>query len=78
MSDAMTSNRPYRSAMTVGQAQAELRANSETQFDSACVEALLRWIQSWNSFRQHSESGMRSVDCGMGRSQHHTPMTHHP
>ena len=44
--DAMTSNRPYRNAMTVAQAVAELRACKGTQFDPACVDALIRWLQS--------------------------------
>ncbi|MEN6371057.1 MAG: diguanylate cyclase [Armatimonadota bacterium] len=44
--DAMTSNRPYRSAMSTAQALAELRDNVGTQFDTDCVDALIRWIQS--------------------------------
>jgi diguanylate cyclase (GGDEF)-like protein len=44
--DAMTSSRPYRNAMTVGQALAELQACKGTQFDVTCVDALTRWIQS--------------------------------
>jgi diguanylate cyclase (GGDEF)-like protein/putative nucleotidyltransferase with HDIG domain len=44
--DAMTSNRPYREAMTVAEALAELSKCAGTQFDPACVEALARWIQS--------------------------------
>ncbi|HSD76422.1 MAG TPA: diguanylate cyclase [Solirubrobacteraceae bacterium] len=38
--DAMTSDRPYRRAMAVADALAELRAASGTQFDTACVELL--------------------------------------
>jgi len=44
--DAMTSNRPYRNAMTPAQALAELNDNKNTQFDPACVDALARWLQS--------------------------------
>lgn len=44
--DAMTSNRPYRSAMTVAHAISELRENKGTQFDPACVDALIQWLQS--------------------------------
>ncbi|MBI2844811.1 MAG: diguanylate cyclase [Armatimonadetes bacterium] len=44
--DAMTSNRPYRNAMSVPQALAEIRSCAGTQFDPACVNALIRWIQS--------------------------------
>ncbi len=44
--DAMTSDRPYRDAMTMGQAVHELNEHAGTQFDPACVKALLRWIQA--------------------------------
>jgi putative nucleotidyltransferase with HDIG domain len=38
---AMTSDRPYRSALPADVAHAELRRNAGTQFDPAVVEALL-------------------------------------
>jgi len=38
---AMTSDRSYRKAMSVGAAEAELRDNSGTQFEPSVVEALL-------------------------------------
>lgn len=44
--DAMTSNRPYREAMTMGQAMHELMIHRGTQFDPMCVDALVRWIQA--------------------------------
>lgn len=47
--DAMTSNRPYRNAMTIDQATAELRNNKDTQFDPTCVDALIRWLQQSSS-----------------------------
>jgi HD-GYP domain-containing protein (c-di-GMP phosphodiesterase class II) len=37
--DAMTSDRPYRSALSMDEAVAEIRAGSGTQFDPMCVEA---------------------------------------
>jgi ribonuclease P protein subunit RPR2 len=37
--DAMTSDRPYRSALPTEAAVAEIRAGSGTQFDPRCVEA---------------------------------------
>ena len=37
--DAMTSDRPYRSALTTEAAVAEIRAGAGTQFDPTCVEA---------------------------------------
>jgi len=38
---AMTSDRPYRAALSVTQARTELQANARTQFDPQVVEALL-------------------------------------
>ena len=38
---AMTEERPYRPAVTVDEASAELRRGSGTQFDGAVVDALL-------------------------------------
>jgi HD-GYP domain-containing protein (c-di-GMP phosphodiesterase class II) len=35
----MTSDRPYRSALSTEDAVAEIRAGSGTQFDPRCVEA---------------------------------------
>ncbi len=40
--DAMTSDRPYRAAMTDAQARAELLAGAGTQFDERVVAALLQ------------------------------------
>jgi HD-GYP domain-containing protein (c-di-GMP phosphodiesterase class II) len=39
---AMTTDRPYRKALTSAAAIAELRANARTQFDPAVVDAVLR------------------------------------
>jgi len=47
--DAMTSTRAYRRAMSHDDAVAELRANTDTQFDSTCVAALV------SAFEQHGE-----------------------
>ncbi len=44
--DAMTSDRPYRPALTVGQAMDELNRNSGTQFDHRVVECLLGLYES--------------------------------
>jgi len=38
----MTTNRPYRSALSSTDAEAELTANAGTQFDPNVVEALLK------------------------------------
>ena len=40
--DAMTSDRPYRRAMTLQDAAAEVRAQSGRQFDPVCADAFLR------------------------------------
>ena len=40
--DAMTSPRPYRQARSLAYACEELRRHAGTQFDPACVEALLK------------------------------------
>jgi HD-GYP domain-containing protein (c-di-GMP phosphodiesterase class II) len=39
--DAITSTRPYREALSVAHACRELGRNAGTQFDPACVDALL-------------------------------------
>jgi HD-GYP domain-containing protein (c-di-GMP phosphodiesterase class II) len=41
----MTTDRPYRSALPLEKALAELRANAGTQFDPAVAEALARLVQ---------------------------------
>lgn len=46
--DAMTSNRPYRRAMSVPEVLAYLRANAGILFDRTCVEALDRIINRAN------------------------------
>ncbi len=46
--DAMTAERPYRTAMSVPDAVGELRANGGTQFDAVVVEALIAAIPSSN------------------------------
>ena len=42
--EAMTSDRPYRRGMPEHEALAELRRHADTQFDPACVDALLRGL----------------------------------
>jgi putative nucleotidyltransferase with HDIG domain len=43
--DAMVSNRPYRSAMTLPEALDELRSAAGSQFDPAVVDALVRELR---------------------------------
>jgi HD-GYP domain-containing protein (c-di-GMP phosphodiesterase class II) len=40
--DAMTSHRPYRSAMSLDVAFNEIAAKANTHFDPTCVEAFMR------------------------------------
>jgi HD-GYP domain-containing protein (c-di-GMP phosphodiesterase class II) len=42
--DAMTSDRPYRRALGIDQACAELRRNSGTQFDPHCVDLIVEVV----------------------------------
>jgi|FLYL01.1.fsa_nt_gi HD-GYP domain-containing protein (c-di-GMP phosphodiesterase class II) len=44
--DALTSERPYRTAMSVEEAKAELLRVAGTQLDPNCVQALLRVLES--------------------------------
>ncbi len=45
--DAMTSNRPYRRALSVDKAKEEIVGNSGSQFDPRIVEAFLRCVEDW-------------------------------
>jgi HD-GYP domain-containing protein (c-di-GMP phosphodiesterase class II) len=47
--DAMTSNRPYRRALSVDQACEEITNNSGSQFDPMVVQAFLRCLPSWTT-----------------------------
>jgi HD-GYP domain-containing protein (c-di-GMP phosphodiesterase class II) len=42
--DAMTSDRPFRAALSVAEAADELRACAGRQFDPRVVDALLGWL----------------------------------
>lgn len=44
--DALTSHRPYRAAMTISEARAELLRVAGSQLDPACVQALLRVLDN--------------------------------
>lgn len=45
--DAMTTDRPYRKAMTLGEARDELKKNAGTQFDPDVVAAFLQFIDRY-------------------------------
>lgn len=44
--DAMTHSRPYRSALSIGEAVAELKRSAGSQFDSAVVGSLVKIIEA--------------------------------
>jgi diguanylate cyclase (GGDEF)-like protein len=60
--DAMTSDRPYRSAMPEEAAIAELRRYAGTQFDPEIVEAFLRVLSRTDRAREGSTSGPVTAD----------------
>jgi putative nucleotidyltransferase with HDIG domain len=47
--DAMTSNRPYRRALSVDKAREEITSNSGTQFDPTVVKAFLCCLPEWSA-----------------------------
>jgi HD-GYP domain-containing protein (c-di-GMP phosphodiesterase class II) len=56
----MTHVRPYRSAMTLERAEAELRSSAGTQFDPKIVDALLTEIRT--RFPSSTADASTSVD----------------
>jgi HD-GYP domain-containing protein (c-di-GMP phosphodiesterase class II) len=52
--DAMTSDRPYRKAMDVKEALAEITKNSGTQFDPKIVEVFVEIINDELEFKSKS------------------------
>ena len=58
--DAMTSNRPYRSALPFDEARNEIRRGYGIQYDSRVAEAFLNIpIQTWEALRAEAEAEMR-------------------
>ncbi|MGA1981599.1 MAG: HD domain-containing phosphohydrolase [Acidobacteriaceae bacterium] len=56
--DAMTSDRPYRKALSFGQARAEIVRCSGTQFDPGIVQVFLTMPETlWSSLRREVELG---------------------
>jgi putative two-component system response regulator len=54
--DALTSERPYKKAWSLAEAQDFLRSNAGSHFDPACVEAFL---SRWAEVRVLAEKGRR-------------------
>ena len=60
--DAITSDRPYRSAQSQAEALQELRRNAGHQFDPQCVDALEKFLVDSGLPRRGRRS--RRVDAG--------------
>ena len=58
--DAMTSDRPYRSALSQEEAKAEIRRCAGTQFDPRVVEAFLSIPDgTWKDLRANASGALR-------------------
>jgi hypothetical protein len=58
---AMTTDRPYRAAMSTEEAVAELRGNAGTQFDPYVVDALIRVVERLEPEAPPTVHGVRAV-----------------
>jgi putative nucleotidyltransferase with HDIG domain len=58
--DAMTSRRPYRSALGVDQAFTELAAHAGSHFDPACVDAFIRLRPRIEALLAQEESNVQT------------------
>jgi putative nucleotidyltransferase with HDIG domain len=56
--DAITSSRPYREGMPVAHARKELARNAGTQFDPACVQALLEHLDAEDRAAVHAAAAV--------------------
>jgi HD-GYP domain-containing protein (c-di-GMP phosphodiesterase class II) len=74
--DAMSTSRPYRTAMTVKDVEEQLRQGAGKQWDAQIVEAFWRCRQKIHAIRQRGvgESLRQALD-GALRSQCHEPST---
>jgi HD-GYP domain-containing protein (c-di-GMP phosphodiesterase class II) len=61
--DALTSERPYRPAMSVEQAEAELTRVAGSQLDPECVETFLRLLRSGKVSVKSGADGVQSVSA---------------
>jgi putative nucleotidyltransferase with HDIG domain len=59
--EAMTSTRPYRSALSHAEAVAELRRVSGTQLNPVVVEAFIRQLEIAESTAEHSHDGAEHI-----------------
>ena len=61
---AMTTNRPYRTAMPRAEAIAELRANAGSQFEPRIVESLIKVLDQTEEHAQSYSDAVRAVLAG--------------
>jgi putative nucleotidyltransferase with HDIG domain len=62
--DAMTSDRPYRAALTIDAAREEVRRFSGTQFDPKVAEAFLSiGAERWTAIRERVHAEVRGLDA---------------
>ena len=60
--DAMTSDRPYRKALTYEDARSEILTNSGIQFDAAVVKVFRDFLDAdWNRLREEAEDLAHSI-----------------
>jgi HD-GYP domain-containing protein (c-di-GMP phosphodiesterase class II) len=62
--DAMTSDRPYRPALSLDKAFQELRAGAGTQFDPQCVDAFCRLRPKIEKIISENSTGMNTTRPG--------------
>jgi len=61
--DAMTSDRPYRPALSIESAVEEVRTFSGTQFDPTVADAFLSIpIDTWNEIRERVHRQVKDLD----------------
>jgi HD-GYP domain-containing protein (c-di-GMP phosphodiesterase class II) len=65
---AMTTNRPYRKAMSREEAVAELRANAGSQFEPRIVDALIRVLDQTEEVAESYSDAVRAVLAGQQAS----------
>jgi putative nucleotidyltransferase with HDIG domain len=76
--DAMTTNRPYRPAMSVEQAFAELTQQSGTHFDPECVQAFVRLRPKIEAICAQEDMLLQNVDQLTRTFLSKDLLAHHP
>jgi HD-GYP domain-containing protein (c-di-GMP phosphodiesterase class II) len=63
----MTGTRPYRAAVSPDEALTELQANSGTQFDARCVQALVEVVRDTAVVELDDAPREREPSCAVTR-----------